>query len=323
MLQYFIKRVLLMIPKILLITIIIFIGIKLVPGDSVDYLIPASKAAELGLKGMEELREVIGLNDSYVTQYFRWMGNLLQGDLGYSHINGASISSMVAARFPITIELCLISLLFSSLFGIIFGYISAIRHNKPIDYALTACGMIGISVPEFFFGLILIMVFAIELGWLPTGGRLSVGQPGFFQRLDHLILPCACLGIGLVANLMRYVKNSMMDTLHMEYIKTARSKGLSPIRVNIRHSFRNAMIPIMSILVGRITLLIGGSVAIETIFNFPGMGKLLLDSVNNSDLPTVMIMTLLLTVSVLFATLLTDLFSAMLDPRIRMGQSGT
>ena len=322
MIEYFVKRTLLLIPKILIISIIIFIGIQLVPGDAADYLIPASKIAEAGVDGLEQLKEEMGLNDSYPEQYFRWVTNLFRGDLGHSSISGTPIRDLVMRRLPITMELCLLSLLFSTFFGVLFGFVAAVRHNKPIDYTLTGVGLIGISIPAFFFGLILIFIFAIRLKWLPTGGRMSVGEPGFFQRIEYLVMPCACMAVGMVTNLLLYVKNSMLDTLNMEYVKTARSKGLSPFQVNMRHCFRNAMVPVMSILVGRISILVGGSVAVETIFNFPGMGSLILESISNNDLPTVMVTVLLVTVAILVSTLLTDIFAAMLDPRIRIGQEG-
>ena len=322
MIEYFIKRTLLLIPKLLVISIVIFIGIQLVPGDAADYLIPASKVAEMGSESLEKLREEMGLNDSYPEQYLRWIGNILKGDFGYSSISGAPIRDLVMNRLPVTMELCLLSLLFSTFFGILFGFIAAVRHNKLSDYTLTGIGMIGISIPEFFFGLILIFVFAIKLKWLPTGGRMAVGEPGFFQRIEYLVMPCACMAVGLITNLLLYVKNSMLDTMNMEYVKTARSKGLSPFQVNMRHCFRNAMVPVMSILVGRITFLVGGSVAIESVFNFPGMGSLMLESIANNDLPTVMVTVLLVTVAILISTLLTDILAAILDPRIRVGQEG-
>ena len=314
MAQYILKRVLLLIPKVLILSFIIFAFLKLAPGDAVDFLIPPEIAATASPEKLNALREELGLNDGFFVQYFNWLKNMAQGNLGYSDVTGVSIRSILMARLPITFELMGLSLLFSTLFGTLLGYISAVKNNTLTDYSLTTFGMLGISLPEFFVALLLVFVFAISLHWLPTGGRMSSDT----SRYMHLILPCAALVINLMASFMRYVRNAMQDTLNMDYVKTARSKGLSPVKVNVRHAFRNALIPIVTIVVSRISFLVTGAVAIETVFNFIGLGKLMVESVNMHDLPVLMMSTFLISSMTLVLTLVTDIIAALLDPRIRM-----
>ena len=181
--------------------------------------------------------------------------------------------------------------------------------------------MVGISVPEFFLGLSAILIFAIKLGWLPTGGRMEFGREAFLQRIEFLILPAVCLGIAYIATLMRFTRGSMLDVLNKDYIKTAHSKGLSEVSVNLKHGFRNALIPIMVILILRIPMMVSGTVVIESVFNYPGMGSMLLSAISGTDMPVVMISTFIIATVILFASFLIDLITAALDPRIRLGNN--
>ncbi len=320
MFKYFLSRLLAMIPKLIVISIVIFIGLELIPGDPLSYKIPPDTMAELSDEALEAMREAYGLNDPAYIRYFKWMGSLLTGDLGVSLTSGTPIGQVLLARMPATLEITIAGLLISTIFGLLFGFFSALKKNSPLDYTLTAVGMVGVSIPEFFFGLCAIQVFALALKWLPPGGRTTLGKVMLFDRLEYLIMPVLCVGIAFTATLMRYTRGSMLDVMNKDYIKASRSKGISETRVNLMHSFRNAMIPIMIILVNRIPILISGTVVIESVFNFPGMGSLLLDSISANDMPVVMIATLFIAVAVLTASFLIDMFSAMLDPRIRFGE---
>ena len=319
MLKYFSVRLISLIPKLIIITIIIFLGLQLVPGDPVSRTIPPDQYAKMSEKQLDDLREELGLNDSLVEQYFRWFFGVIKGDFGYSLSSGASIRSMIATRLPATFELAIFGLLIATVFGLILGFISAIKRNTFIDYFNTTLGMIGLSVPEFFFGLCGILLFAIALKWLPTGGRFGYGEEAFVDRFKYLIMPAASLGISLIATLMRFTRGSMLDVLSKDYIKTARSKGLSEVKVNIKHGFRNALIPIMVIIVLRLPMLVGGTVVIETVFNYPGMGSMLLEAVSATDMPLVMITTMIIATFILVASFLVDIVVAMLDPRIKFG----
>ena len=242
MIRYFFRRFLAILPKLLIISIIIFLGLQLLPGDPITRSISPEVLKDLSEAQLEELRDQMGLNDPLPIQYFHWIGDILQGNFGYSQVSGSSIASMLAARLPATLELAGIGLLLAMVFGIALGFLSAVKQNSIVDYVNTVFGIIGISVPEFFFGLIFIVVFALHLKWFPTGGRISYGEDGFFDRIRYLVMPSVCLGIAYIATLMRITRDSMLDVLHKEYIKTARSKGLTETEVNWKHGFRNCLL---------------------------------------------------------------------------------
>ena len=321
MLHYFLRRLVGLIPKIIFISMIIFLAMQLAPGDPITRVIPIEKLGQMSQEQIEAKRELLGLNDSLIEQYFRWISGIVQGDFGYSQTTGVSVSTMISDRIMSTFELAMFGLIISTILGLVMGYISALKQSSPIDYINTAFGMIGISVPEFFFGLLGILIFGIMLKWLPTGGRMGLEGSGFFQRIKYIIMPALTLGIGLIALLMRFTRGSMLDILNKDYIKTARSKGLSECKVNFKHCFRNALIPIIVVLVLRLPMLVGGVVVIEAVFNYPGMGGLLLRGITGADMTVVMAVTLIITVAILIASFLVDVLTAILDPRIRLGKT--
>ena len=320
MLRYFAKRLLLLIPKLLIISLIVFFALQALPGDAVSRSVPPKVYQSMSETQLEALRESLGLNDPLMTQYFRWLGNILHGDFGYSQSTGSNIGTMLAGRLPSTIELVFFALIIASVFGILFGFLAALGQNTPLDYINTTFSIVGISVPEFFFGLVFILLFSVKLGWLPSGGRMAAGHPGFFERIPYMIMPAFCLAISLMATLSRYTRSTMLDVLGKDYVKTARSKGLTESAVNIKHVFRNALTPIMVIMVMRLPMLVGGSVVIEAVFNYPGMGSMILEAVSASDMPVVMITTMVVAAVTLAASCVVDIFTALLDPRIRFGQ---
>ena len=322
MLHYFIVRLLQMLPKLLIISLLIFIGLELVPGDPLTRTLPPSTYGDMTPAQVEQLREELGLNAPAVARYFRWLGSVLTGNFGYSQVTGGSIRTMLAARLPATLALASMGLIIANLLGLLLGFISAVRQNSPFDYANTVLGLVGISVPEFFLGTCAILLFALKLGWFPTGGRLEYGREGFFDRLHYIILPALCLGVFYIATLMRYTRGAMLDVLNKEYIKTARSKGLNRTEVNFKHGLRNAIIPVMVILVFRIPMLVSGTVIIESVFNYAGMGNMLLNAISGKDMPIVMITTMIVAAVILTCSFLVDILTATLDPRIRMGAEG-
>ena len=321
MLKYFGMRLLLLIPKLLIITIIIFLAMQAVPGDPITRTINPDMLANLSEDKIEELRELKGLNDPLPVRYFNWMGNLLKGDLGYSSVTGGDINKLIARHLPKTMELAALGLLWATILGIFFGYISAIKQHSVADYGFTALGILGVSIPQFFFGLLGILIFGLNLKWLPTGGRMAVGEPGFFQRIEYLVMPVIVLGIVYVSTLMRYTRGSMLDVMSKDYIKVARSKGLSERNVNIKHGLRNALIPILVVIIMRLPYLVAGTVIVETVFNYAGMGNVLISALSGADLPVVMIVTMLISMMILAASFLVDVVSALLDPRIRLGSN--
>lgn len=317
-LQYILKKLLMMIPMVLVITFLIYGGLELTPGDAVSYLIPPDQLANVDPVKLEALREAYGLNDPFLVRYLRWLGELLQGNFGYSITSGVPIKDLLLQMFPATLELSLAALLISSVLGSILGVISALQKGSIGDNVLTAFGMIGISIPQFFFGMLCILLFALELGVLPVGGRMAPGETGLWDHFKYLIMPASVLGITLTTGVMRYSRSSMLDTMNKDYIKTARAKGLPEWRVNLVHGFRVALTPVVVLIGFRLPTLIGGSVVIETIFQWPGIGNAFKTAVTGQNYPMVMMIALFSVLAVLTASFLVDIFTAILDPRVRL-----
>ncbi|HBK68038.1 MAG TPA: peptide ABC transporter permease [Firmicutes bacterium] len=318
MLEYITRRTLVLIPMLLIITFLIYAGLELTPGDAVSFMVSPDVLANISPERLEALRESLGLNDPFVIRYFKWLGGVLRGDFGYSLTSGVPISKIVIDRLPATIELSVAALLISTVLGSILGTLSALKKGSMLDHMLTVAGMIGVSIPQFFFGLVAILIFALKLGWLPSGGRMMPGYDSFLDRLPHLVLPAFVLGLTMTAGVMRYARASMLDALNKEFIKTARSKGIPEWRVNFIHGFRVALTPVIVLVGFRLPMLIGGSVIIEQIFQWPGIGKEFVAAVRGQNLPLVMMIALFFVLAVLIASFLVDFFTALLDPRVKL-----
>ena len=306
-----------MVAMLLLISFLIFVGLNLTGVDPISYMMsPGSYNAET----VERIRELRGLNDPLLIRYFRWIGDMARGDFGYSLSNGASIADMLARKLPATLELAICSLVLSSVIGILIGIISAVWQNGFLDYLTRALAVIGNSLPAYFIGLFLLQMFAIKLGWFPPSGRTNAAMPNanIFQRWEYLALPVIAQTIGMCGNVMRYTRNTMLDVANREFVKTARSKGLPEWKIQIKHVFRNSMRPVMVTIMLRLTMLVGGSVAIETVFNWPGIGMELTAAITSNDYPVVMVITLMIAAVLLIASFLIDIFTAVLDPRVHL-----
>lgn len=320
MIKFIIRKGLSSIPMLLLVSVIIFIGLEFMPGDPITYRFSPEALSNITAEELDELRDIYGLNDSVVIRYFRWFLAILQGDFGISISTSASIAGMLKSRLPATLELVGAALLISTVFGIIMGFISAVKKNTIIDYGSAVFGIMGVSIPAFFLGLAFIRIFGIELAWFPVTGRIlySLTDLTFWDRLRFLIMPSVALSFNLTGSLMRYTRGSMVNVLAMDYVKTARSKGLPMYKVYIKHAFRNALMPVVYLLCFRLPLLIGSSVIIENTFGWSGMGQMLLRGLMAKDYPVVMMVIMASAVLVLFASLLVDVFTALLDPRVRL-----
>lgn len=318
MLTFILKRLLGMIPMVIVITFLIYLGMELTPGDAVSHLIPPDQIANVSPEQLAAIRDSYGLNDPFVLRYFHWFVGLLQGNFGYSVSSGVPIKDILADLIPATLELSVAALFVSTLLGSALGVISAIKRGTATDNFLTVTGMIGVSIPQFFFGMICILIFALNLGWLPVGGRSAPGMTAFVDRIQYLILPALVLGISLTAGVMRYSRTSMLDTMNKEYIRTARSKGLPEWKVNLLHGFRVAMTPVVVLIGFRLPMLIGGSVIIETIFGWPGVGSAFATAVRAQNYPLVMMIALFTVISVLVASFVIDVVQALLDPRVKL-----
>ena len=318
MLKFIVKRLLGLIPMVLIITFIIYFALDLTPGDAVSHMISPEMLANVDASKLNEIRAAYGLDDPFLLRYFKWLGQLLTGNFGYSLTSGVPIADELKKLIPATLELSIAALLISTILGSALGLFSAIRRGTFSEGVLTVAGMIGVSIPEFFFGMVMILIFALNLNWLPVGGRMMPGRTAFFDRVQYLIMPALVLGISLTAGVMRYARSSMLDTMNKEYIRTARSKGLPEWRVNLIHGFRVALTPVIVLVGFRLPTLIGGSVVIETIFRWPGVGSAFATAIRAQNYPLVMIIALFSVIAVLLASLIVDVTTALLDPRVKL-----
>lgn len=318
MLSFITRRLLILIPMLLIITFLIYGGLELTPGDAVSYMISPDVLANISADRLAELRESLGLNDPFIVRYFKWLGGVLKGDFGYSLTSGVPISRIVFDRLGATLELSVAALLFSTIMGSLLGTLSALKRGSFLDNIVTVFGMVGVSIPRFFFALVSILIFSLTLNWLPAGGRIFPGYDSFLDRLPHLILPAIVLGSTMTAGVMRYARSSMLDALNKDYIKTARSKGIPEWRVNLIHGFRVALTPVIVLIGFRLPMLIGGSVVIEQVFQWPGIGKEFVAAVKGQNLPLIMMIAMFSVLAVLIASFLVDVFTALLDPRIKL-----
>jgi peptide/nickel transport system permease protein len=303
---------------LLVISFLIYLGLEMTPGDAVSYMLPPDALMNIKPAELEQIREALGLNQPFIVRYFIWLGGVLQGDFGYSLASGVPIKDIVLDRLPATLELSISALILSSILGVILGTISAIKRGTLTDNFFTVFGMLGVSVPEFIFGLIALVIFSLNLRWLPVGQRLLPGYDSYWDHMPHLIMPAGVLALMMTAGVMRYTRSSMLDSLNKEFIRTARSKGIPEWRVNFIHGLRVALIPIVVLIGFRFPMLIGGTVIIEQVFQWPGVGELFIFNVRSQNYPLVMMVAFLSVIAVLLASFLIDLFTAILDPRIKL-----
>jgi len=320
MLTFVIRRLLILIPMLLVISFLVYGGLELTPGDAVSALINPELASRMTPEQLLALREAYGLNQPFLVRYGIWLINVLQGNFGHSMAGGVPISTIFLDRLPATLELSFVALIFSTITGSVLGVISALKRGSFTDSGLTVVGMIGVSIPEFFFGLVALVIFALKLGWLPVGGRLMPSYTSYWDHIPNVILPSMVLSLMMTAGVMRYARSSMLDVLSREFITTARSKGLPEWRINLMHGFRVALTPVVVLIGFRLPVLIGGTVIIEQVFQWPGIGNEFLTAVRGSDYPLVMMIALFSVFAVLIASLIIDVLTALIDPRVRLGE---
>lgn len=314
MVPYIIRRLLIAVPVLLGVTIFNFIIINMAPGNPVEMFInPNTSAEQIELKKYQ-----LGLNDPMYVQYFHWLINLLKGNLGFSYSSFEPVSTIILDRLGPTFLLMGVSLLVGLLIAIPLGIISAKKQYSILDYSTMGASFLGISIPNFFLGLGLIYIFALELRWLPTGGMVSLGgDGGLADRMKHLVLPVIVLSVYVAGRTIRYVRASMLEIFGQDYLRTARAKGLREFVVTNKHALRNALIPIITVIGLEIPFLLGGAVITEQIFQWPGMGQLTIQSIMQRDYPTLMAVNFMAAIMVLAANLLTDIFYSIADPRIK------
>jgi peptide/nickel transport system permease protein len=299
------------------ISALIFFASRLSPIDPINAMVPPDMASDSA--NLEQLREELGLNDHIILQYFTWLKNIATGEFGYSLQSGQKISEILALRMPATLELVLSALILSTLLALTLGLFAGAKKGGIADKLSRVLGVIGIAIPDFFIGLVLLNIFAFRVEWLPTGNRVAPGQVTLWDRLPNLILPVATLTIAMLAVLIRYTRNSVLDTLNRDFVKTARSKGIPEWRVLYSHVFRNSLGPVMVLLAFRLPLLVGGSILVETVFQWPGIGTTIIAAVTASDYPVIMVVSMIIAMVILIASFLVDVIKSILDPRVRLG----
>ncbi|PLR77965.1 peptide permease [Bacillus sp. V3-13] len=319
MYKYIIRRFLVFIPMLFVLTIAVYALIHAAPGDPI-----AGRLLDPNIDpaAIEKQREALGLNDPVHVQYWNWVKNAAKGDFGQSiAYKGRSVSDLIGDRIINTLYLGTFALILTLIVGIPIGIYSARKPYSLLDYGATAFGFFGLAVPSFFFGLVIIYFFSIHLGWFPSQG--SVSSPGltgmelFVDRLHHLILPGITLGLAGTASYMRYMRSEVLDVLGSDYIRTAKAKGMTDRTVLYKHTLRNAMIPIITLLGFEIGTLLSGAIITEGVFQFPGIGTLFITSIGNRDYPVIMALNLMFGFFILLGNLLADIFYSIVDPRIR------
>lgn len=313
---YVLRRLIVNIPVLLGITVLVFTFLLLAPGDPIAAYIRPEMGDNPALR--EALRKELGLDQPAPVRYVRWLGLVLQGNLGYRAVGGRPVGEAVSMALRNSVFLMGTALAIGCLVGIPFGIISALRQYSRLDFALTALAFLGVSTPSFLLGLGGLYVFGLKLGLFPIGGMTTPAQPfSIADFLHHLALPSLILSFAYIAILMRYTRSSMLEVIHSAYVTTARAKGLKERTVVLGHAFRSALIPILTVIGLALPEMIGGAVITETVFTWPGMGSLFVEGVAGRDYPLVMGISLVVAISVLTANLLTDMAYALADPRIR------
>jgi peptide/nickel transport system permease protein len=316
MTTYILRRILISLPIILAITVIVFLLASMMPGDAVMAMISSDSPMEADLIKLRQGQ--LGLDLPLHEQYARWLGNLAGGSLGYSFQSGEPVGKMILTRIPATLELMGFAMLIAVILGVTLGVISALRQYSALDYSLTLFGFTGLSIPDFFLGMILIFIFALKLGWFPTSGMVTAGTEfSWVDNLRHLALPALALALVRTSVFMRYTRASMLEVINDDYVRTARAKGMSETVVIVRHILRNALIPVITIIGINLTVLFAGSVIIETIFQWPGIGMMFINAIALRDSPVIMGYVLVSAFVVLLANLVTDVTYSWADPRIR------
>jgi peptide/nickel transport system permease protein len=319
---YVLRRILLVFPILLGVTIINYTIFALAPGDPVSAMIDPFELSSMTAEDLQEAREALGLNKPVPIRYLLWLGQAIQGNLGYSIWFNTPVFEVMLRALGNSMPVMIFALLISTIAGITLGIVSALKPYSLLDSVLTTFAFAGVAVPGFFFALLLIYAVAIRMDILPTGGVTTPGvEPSFGDRLSHIILPGIALAYETTGSLLRYTRSSLLEVLHQDYMTTARAKGLVEHIVVLRHGLRNALLPIITILGLRLPSMFGGAVLIETVFNYPGVGLTMVHATRMHDYPLLMGGVLMTAVLVLLSNLFADLAYTVADPRISYEES--
>lgn len=297
---------------LVLASIVVFAAVRALPGDPALALAGENRDAA----SLAAIRAQYGLDQPEPVQYWRYLVALAHGDLGSSVRTGASVRSMIATALPVTVELSLLALVAAVVVGVVCGVLAAVRRGGPVEWLVNAIALIGLSVPNFWLGLLGIVYLSVATGWLPASGFVSLSDPA--GNLEHLLMPATVLAFGLAAVIMRQTRSAMLDSLGADYVRTARAKGLSPGAVVGRHALRNSLVVVTTIVGLQLGGLISGAVVTESIFSLPGFGKMTVDAVFQRDYPVIQAVVLVTAAGYILVNFAVDLLYSVIDPRIRV-----
>ncbi|KAB1904891.1 ABC transporter permease [Micromonospora tulbaghiae] len=311
MVIYFVRRLAILAVSLFAASILVFTMLALLPGDQAQAMLGVNATPE----ALEALREQFGTNRPFTERYLDWAGGLIRGDFGISPLSGVSVGSEIADKLGVTVPLILAGMTLALLIAVPLGILAAVKSRTPVGTALSALSQVGIAVPSFWLGILLITVFAVKLQWLPAGG--FTGWDDFGGAVQALLMPALVLGVAQGAILMRYVRSAVVEVMQEDFIQTARAKGLSRSQALTRHALRNAAIPVITVLGLQLATLLIGTVVIENVFGLPGLGRMLLQDVGNRDLLKVQGTVMVLTAAVLLINFVVDVVYHAVDPRLR------
>ncbi len=306
-----------LIPVLLGVSIIVFFLVRLIPGSALQMYLGTQ--VEATPEQMEELRRIFGEDRPIPVLYVEWLGNLLRGDMGYSLRTGRQVLPDILQRLPLSIELTILALLMALIIGIPLGILGAIKKNPVLDLTIRIAGLLGLSLPQFWLASLMVIAFSGIQGLIPMGNYIPFAQAPL-ANLKMMLLPALAIGIGLAAVIMRYMRNSMLEVMQQDFIRTAEAKGLKKNVVIVRHALKNAILPVITVAGFNVGYLLGGAIVIEEVFALPGMGRLVLYAIYQRDYPLIQGIVLIIAIMFVVVNLLTDLLYAAIDPRIRLDQ---
>jgi peptide/nickel transport system permease protein len=315
MTTYIIRRLILAVIVLILVSAFVFLAMRLLPGDPVLMYVSASSLQEITEEQLDALRHEFGLDKTLPFQYLEWISGVLHGDFGTSILNRSPVIQEIVKRLPITFHLGALAFIMAIIIGIPAGVLCAIRRGSWLDNFITTLSNIGITIPVFWLGIILIYIFALYFKWLPVMGYTSPFED-FWLNTRQIIMPVFCLALGPLAGNARQARSSMLEVIHKDYIRTAWSKGLKERTIIMKHALKNGLVPVVTLSGIGVGTILGGSVLIEQVFNIPGMGRLAVTSVMNQDYPYVQAIALIMAMSIVLANLLVDISYGWLDPRV-------
>ncbi|MBN1161847.1 MAG: ABC transporter permease [Dehalococcoidales bacterium] len=316
MTSYIIRRLFMGVVVIFIVTVIVFLFIRLLPGDPLTIYLNKTDMQQLTEEQLQELRVKFGLEKSLPMQYIDWMAGLFKGDMGQSIYYDIDVRILMTERMPVTLYLGALAFVISGVLGIAFGVICALKRGTWLDTLVTLLANIGVTMPSFWVGIILIYILSVKAGWLPVSGYISPFED-FWESTRRIIMPVTCLALFPVASLTRLTRSSMLEVIQQDYIRTAWSKGLKERLIVSRHTIKNALIPVITVIGVQVAFIFGGSVLIESVFNINGIGRLATQAVQNQDYQVVQAITLIMAIMVVIANLIVDISYGWLDPRIR------